>query len=164
MNHRPSLALAGLAASAALTVAGCGSDDESTSTATGPNGVTSGGSSTLTADAFTQQANAICTAGNKSIEQVANSTFTGQKPSAAELQRYADVAVPAIQQQIDAIRALPAPEDLQDQVNDFLDTSEADLKKVKADPSLFAAGDTDPFANTNESASALGLDECGSSG
>ena len=95
---------------------------------------------------------------------MANSTFTGQKPSAAELQRYADVAVPAIQQQIDAIRALPAPEDLQDQVNDFLDTSEADLKKVKADPSLFAAGDTDPFANTNESASALGLDECGSSG
>lgn len=49
-------------------------------------------------------------------------------------------------------------------VDDFLSTAESDLKRVQADPSLFAAGDTDPFANTNRSASALGLDECGSSG
>ncbi len=165
MNHGPSLALAVLAMAAAPAFAGCGSDDETTSTTTGATGETTGtGGPALSAEAFAEQANAICAAGNKTIEQAANSTFTGHEPSQAQLQVYADLAVPSIQQQIDAVRALPAPEDIQDQVDDFLDTAESDLKKVKADPSLFAAGDSDPFANTNESASALGLDECGSSG
>jgi hypothetical protein len=160
MTRGVRLAPAALAV-AAFAVTGCGGDDETTTADTGPTGA---GGATLTAEAFAQQANAICSAGNQSIAKAANSTFTGQKPSARQLQQYADLAVPAIQTQIDAIRVLPAPEDLQDDVADFLDTAESDLKKVKADPSLFAAGDTDPFANTNQAASKLGLDECGSSG
>jgi hypothetical protein len=153
------LASAALAA-AVLAIAGCGGDDETTTSET----VSTTGGFSLSQDAFVDQANALCQAGNRSIAKAANATFTGQKPSQAQLEAYAKVAVPAIQTQIDAIRALPAPEELQDQVKDFLDTAQDDLDKVKADPSLFAAGDTDPFANTNQAASELGLDECGSSG
>jgi hypothetical protein len=150
-----------LAALAAMALGGCGGDDETTGTTTGANG---GEEPALSDATFVQQANAICEAGNKSTEKLANSTFTGRKPSRAQLDAYAKVAVPAIQTQIDAIRALPAPEDLEDQVTEFLDTAEEDLSKVEADPSLFVAGDTDPFANTNRLASDLGLDQCGSSG
>ena len=153
--------MAAVAAAAALGLAGCGGDDETTTTDAAP---TDAGAAALSADAFARQANAICAAGSRTLQQAANSTFTGGQPSAAALQRYADFAVPSIQLQIEAIRALPAPEDLQDRVADFLDTAKSDVEKVKADPSLFAAGDTDPFANTNEAAAALALDQCESSG
>ena len=86
--------------------------------------------------------------------------FTGQR---AERKRsctaFADLAVPAIQQQIDAIADCRAPEDTPDQVDDFLDAAESDRQDQVG--SVLSPSRRDPLANTNEPAAAFGLNECG---
>ncbi len=164
MTNRLLIPFALLAALGVLAIAGCGGGDDSSTSTTGASGATGVAGAPLSEDEFLKQGNAICAAGNKEIDQAAQDAFTGQQPTDAQLQQFADIAVPSIQGQIDAIRALPAPEAIADQVTTFLDDAQSALDDVKADPSLFAAGDgaNDPFADVNQQAKALGLDECGS--
>ncbi|HEY8001573.1 MAG: hypothetical protein ACHQJ5_09480 [Vicinamibacteria bacterium] len=161
MRSRLLIPLALTAVLGAVAVAGCGGDDETASTsASGANGIDG---PALTEAEFATQGNAICAAGNKELDAAANEVFTGQKPTDAQLQQYADIAVPSIQGQIDAVRALPAPESIADQVGTFLDDAQSALDEVEADPSLLAASDADdPFADVNQQADDLGLTECGS--
>lgn len=155
MSHRILGPLAVLAATGALLAAGCGGDDETTSAATDD-------STALTEDEFLSQANQICKDGNKEINQGAEDTFGGGQPSQAEIEQFGtDVLLPSIQSQIDAIRALSAPESIADDVTTFLDDAETALGEVEADPSLLAASDGDgPFADVNQQADAIGLTSC----
>ena len=87
-------------AAAGLIVAGCGSDSSSSTTST----------TALTKSEFLAQGNAICAKGNKAINQAAQETFNKQQPSASQLNQFAtQTLIPNIQQQIDGIKALPAP-------------------------------------------------------
>jgi hypothetical protein len=157
-----------IAAAGALALAGCGDGDDSSSTTTEsstPVGATgAGGGEPLSKDEFLSQANAVCETGTKAIDQAADQVFTGRNPTDAQLQRFADLAVPAVQAQIDGIKALTPPEGDQDEVEAILDAAQKANDEVDANPSLLAAGNEgeDPYAEANERAADYGLTECGS--
>jgi hypothetical protein len=135
----------------------CGGGDESSTTSTTTNGG-------LTKDHFLARGNAICRTGTYEIDQAADRVFTGRKPSAAQLQQFADLAVPAVQAQIDQIGALTPPEGDEDEVKAILDAAQDANDRVEPDPSLFVAGQEgdDPFDEANRLANDYGLKECGS--
>jgi len=149
------------AATAALGVAGCGGDDETTIADIGASGTTGASVvATLSADDFAQQANAICRAGNQELDAAAE-TLLGGEPSDADVEAYVtDTLVPSIQGQVDAIRALPAPEELSGDVETFLDDAQSALDELEADPSLLASEQDEVFADVNQQAQDLGLTEC----
>ena len=154
--------LAVTAVGATLFAAGCGGDDETTTSTTASTtaGATGDSGAALTEDAFVEQANAICAEGNQATNAAADEIFTGGEPTGAQLDQYAEIAIPSIQAQLDAIRALTPPEDTAGDVTSFLDDAETALDEVEADPAVLTSGD--PFADVNTQAKALGLDECGS--
>jgi hypothetical protein len=147
---RNSLCLLGLALAAASIVAGCGSssDDNSTTTAS------------LTKAEWTAKADAICAAGNQQTNQAANQQFGNQRPSADQIQTFVTgTIIPSIQGQVDQIKALGAPSEIQQQVNSMIGLVQADLDKAKADPTLLVSGNA--FQDANSAARGLGLKECG---
>ena len=90
-----------------------------------------------------------------------SSSAAGSRATPRLEQFATDILVPAIQGQIDGIRALPAPEEIADDVSTFLDDAESALDEVEADPSLLAASDNEgPFADVNAQAEDLGLTSC----
>ncbi len=132
----------GAAAAIAAGLAACGGDDGDDTSATDTEAISQ-------AD-WVAQANQICADGNKEIEQAA--------PDGNDIEGFVtDTFVPGIQSQIDAIRALGAPEGMEDQITDFLDGAEDDLDAVEQDPSSLG---NDSFKETNQEAAELGLDEC----
>ena len=140
-----------------LIAAGCGgNDDESSSTGTESS------TTALTKAEFLQKGNAICKAGNQEINQAFNQ-IQGNPTQAQAEQIVTDSIVPSVQGQIDDIRALGAPAGDEDQVNQILDDAQAANDKTKADPSLAIQENSDPFAKANQEATAYGLTECGSS-
>jgi hypothetical protein len=161
MRNRLLILPALIAIVGAFAVAGCGGDDSTSSTtSTGASGASGVTGAALSEDEFLKQGNEICAAGNNELDAAANDVFSDQKPTDAQLQQFADIAVPSIQGQIDAIRALSAPAEIADDVSTFLDNAQSALDEVEADPSLFATSDEGPFADVNQEAKAIGLDEC----
>jgi hypothetical protein len=152
-NHRTwrrGMAIAGLSM-LALIAAGCGSSASSSSstaaTVTGP----------LTKAAFVAKANAICVKGTIQTEKAGSSL--GNNPTEQE----AAVAVPAkfvpaVQAQIDELKALSVPPGEQATVTNMLALAQADLNKVKSDPKL--AFETKTFADFATVAHAYGLKSC----
>ena len=155
--------LAVIAVGAAFGAAGCGGDDETTSATTTAVGATGEAGVPVSDDEFVTEANAICAAGNGEIDTAAEELFTAGEPTDAELDQFAnDVLVPSIEGQIEAIGALTPPDEIADEVTTFLEDAEAALDEVESDPSLLAGntGAADPFADVNDEAAQLGLDEC----
>jgi hypothetical protein len=161
-----------LALCAAFVGAGCGGDDDETTTATtttetgatgasgasGEQGQAAGGG-TLD-DAFAEEANAVCEQGNKELDQVFGSL--DQEPKPAELEKLvSDEFVPNVQGQIDDIKALGEPEEGSAELQTFLDDAQSALDEVESDPSLIGPGaQQDPFADVNKQAKELGLPAC----
>jgi hypothetical protein len=135
-----------LAAGAIAT--GCGSSDGNSDSTT---------TASLTKAEWIAKADAICKQGNQEINQ-ATKQFQG-KPTQAQFDQFAtDTLAPSVQKQVDQIRALSAPGGNEAQVNAILDAAEADVNKVKANPSSIQG---DPFADANKLARAYGLKVCG---
>lgn len=135
----------------AVGFTGCGGDDDSSSTTT----------AAISKDDFVEFGNKICAEGNKTFDAAAKSTFSGGKPTEAEMTKFVDeTAVPTIQGEIDGIRALGAPEGDEDQVNAILDAAQQGVDTISADPTAFGSGNADPFAEANKLASDYGLTEC----
>lgn len=156
MTNRILIPFALIGAVGALAVAGCGGGGDSSSTSTNAG-------APLSEAAFVSQGNAICAAGNKELDQAASEAFTGGKPTDPQLQQFADAAVPNIQGQIDAIRALQPPESMAADVTTFLADAQDALDQAENDPSVFATqGSNGPFADVNDEATQLGLDVCAS--
>ncbi len=153
MNHIPKATKAvGLAAAvvALLGVAGCGSSSSSSSSSAKP---------AITKTAFLAKGNAICAKGN--AQQNAESAALGAKPSQAQLTNLVQTKlVPSIQSQINAIRALGAPAGDEAKVTMMMDVAQADLDKVKKDPSLITSNSL--FNNFSAIAHPYGLTQCAS--
>jgi hypothetical protein len=149
---------AAVAVAGGLALAGCGGDDDESTTTTGASGASGVlGAAALTEDEFATQGNEICSAGDKDLDAAGQAL--GQNPSDADLEAYVtDTLVPGIQAQIDAIRALPAPEATASDVETFLDDAQDQLDQLESDPSLVT--DQDLFADVNAQATDLGLTEC----
>jgi hypothetical protein len=150
MKRNP-LWLLGLVLAVALIAAGCGGGgDDSTST------------SSLAKPAWIAKADAICQQGNQEIEQAANEQFgkQQQEPSDEQIQQFTnETVIPSVQSQIDQIKDLGAPSGDEDQVNEILDTVQADIDKAKSAATL----PDDAFANSNALATRYGLKVCGQS-
>jgi hypothetical protein len=131
---------------AALVAAGCGSSGGGTSTTAAPSKTD-----------FLAQANAICSKGNKATDAAGGQLHHGM--SGAQVAAVVNKSfLPAVHSQIDGIRALGAPAGDQSTVSSMLDTAQADLDKLKADPSL--VGDSNLFANFAKVAHPYGLTSC----
>jgi hypothetical protein len=167
MGDRALFSLALIAAVGALGVAGCGGgDDTSTSASTEASGATGAGGP-LTADQWATQADAICAQGDKDQNAAVQQYFqdhgipTDKEPTDEQLQAVAtDVVIPGIQSQIDAIKALPVPEDGADHVTGFVTQAQAELNVLKSDPS--AISNAQAFQLTQKLARELGLKHCAS--
>ncbi len=126
---------------------GCGSSSSTTST------------TALSKSSYLAKANAICKAGDE--KQQAAQTALGKNPSQAQVTAYVTgTQVPNIQSQIDQVKALGAPSGDEAVVNKYLATAQADLNKIKSDPSLAYNGKTDPFADFAAIAHPYGLTGC----
>jgi hypothetical protein len=136
-----------------LIAAGCGDDEDE-------NG---DGGEALTEQEFVAQADRICTEGDAEIEAQEQQLFGKAEPTQAEIEQFVtEIFVPGVQSQVDEIRELEAPEEIEGQVTEFVDSAEAGLDEVEQDPSVFGEGPqgADPFAETRQLASDLGLRRC----
>ncbi len=135
----------GVLASMMTILAACGSDEERLST-----------------EDFLKQGNAICAAGTTAIDDVAAEMFaSGEEPTPEQLTTFGnDVLVPNVQNQIDGIKALNPPADLDEEVGQMLADAQTALDKLKDDPVTALSGEVDPFADANVQATAIGLTAC----
>lgn len=150
MSHARLLrcAIAPLAVTAALGLAGCGGDDEDT---------------IALADWLTQ-ADQICAEADEDLDQEIATFFADtQEPSPEQVEELAtDILVPSLQSQHDELSDLPEPDESADEVDETLDTLQAGIDELEADPSLAATPDGPPeIAEATEMAKDLGLEDCG---
>jgi hypothetical protein len=135
-----------------LVVAGCGGSSSSTTTT----------AAALTKSQFLAKGNAICKKGNQAIDKAARQAFSkGQRPSGSQLKDFATkTLIPNIQEQITAIKALPAPSGDQAQVTKIVTDAQAALDKAKQDPSSLTSNGQGPFKQVNQETKAYGLTAC----
>lgn len=130
-----------------LLGAGCGDDEDRLST-----------------EEFLEQGNAICEEGNEALDAAAEAIFGDEEPDVEAARAFfEDDVIPNVQGQIDDLRDLNPPEDLEDAVDELLDDGEAALDTlaatVEADPESIFSGE-DPFADVNAQAEEIGLTAC----
>lgn len=136
---------------AALVVAGCGSDNSSSSSSTATTPA-------ITKAQFVAKANAICAKGNQVTDKAGASLSSHPTPAQVAAVVKATFA-PSVQAQIDQVRALGAPAGDEATVKKFLDDAQADLNRLKSDPSLLTQNQ-DTFADFGKLAHPYGLKEC----
>lgn len=116
----------------------------------------------LTAKQFRKAANRICAETGELLERAADQVDpdrTENSPLTPEqLQEFADLVEPIIEERIDGIAALKPPTSLKAKVKGLLRTAREDLEGFLDDPTI--ALEADPFADTNLQAEKLGLTDC----
>jgi hypothetical protein len=146
MHQRLGVTL-GVAIAAALIAAGCGSSSSSSTTTTA-----------LSKSEFLSKANAICKQGTKTL--TAGQESLGKNSSQAQINNYVtSTFIPSVQSQIDQVRALGAPAGDEAKVKSMLALAQADLDKIKSNPSL-AVGKADQFSNFAAVAHPYGMTSC----
>lgn len=135
--------------------AACGDDDDD------------GGGEALSEAEFLEQGNAICAAGSEELDEAFEGAFESTPTAEGVKEFFDDVVIPNIRDQIDAIRDLGAPDEIDGGVDSFLDGADAKLDELGAMDAdeLFAlmTSGEDPFAEINEQATNIGLTECADS-
>jgi hypothetical protein len=135
-----------------LGVAGCGSSGTSTS-ATSAIPTTG-----ITKVDFVKRANAICVKGN--AESKAAAAKLGASPSEGQIVAFVrSTEVPAVQRQIDAMRALGAPPGDSAKIAKMLTLAEHAVKEVRIQPTVISSG-VDVFAGFARIAHPYGLTSC----
>jgi hypothetical protein len=135
-----------------LGLAGCGSSGKSSSatTAIPATGISK-------AD-FVKRANAICVKGN--AESKAAAAKLGANPSEGQIVTFVrSTEVPAVQAQIEAIRALGAPPGDAAKIAEMLKLAEHAVKEVKIQPTVISSG-VDVFSGFASIAHPYGLTSC----
>jgi hypothetical protein len=149
----------GCVVAAGLIAAGCGSDDngnDDSSSSTSGTGTDT--TASLSKAQWIEQADAICKESNDTIE----AGSPGNDATSQEVDAYVtDTIVPAVQSQLDDIRALGTPTEEGDQADAIIQEAQTALDQLKSDPTALSKGQ-DPFADANADAQAFGLKECGS--
>jgi hypothetical protein len=150
MRIKATMLLAAAVAVAGIA-AGCGGGDDNSDTTT----------TSLTKAAWIAKADAICKAGNDQINATAKQQFGNKKPTAAQIQQFTEnTVIPNTADQIDKIKSLGTPTEQGGQADAVINSAEATINRVKADPSLLT-GKSDPFAQTDQLAKAYGMKVCG---
>jgi hypothetical protein len=139
-----------------VVMAGCGGGDDDGEVPAGD----------VTKQEYIAEANKVCEEGDFSISRAAGTYFSEElglkpndQPSQEQVETFAEEkAIPLIQDQIDALREIEAPEADADQVTKIYDTAQADLDAAKEDPAVLTRGQ--PFEDTNRLARDYGLSAC----
>jgi len=135
-----------------LASAGCGS---SSSSSTATSAVPATG---ITKADFVERANAICVKGNAESKAVA--AKLGPNPSEGQIVTFVrSTEVPAVQGQIDAIRALGAPPGDGATIAKMLKLAENAVREVRVQPTVISSG-VDVFAGFARIAHPYGLTSC----
>ena len=120
----------------------------------------------LTATEFKKQANAICEQGSKEIEKAATDAFADlganqqPDPDSPEAKKFLDAFVDNIDGQLNDIDDLQPPKELEDDVDDLLDTAHDELDAVEEKGPDILLTQQDPFEDSNKKADDLGLTKC----
>ncbi len=126
-----------------------------------------GGDERLSEDEYLTEANAICSDTNEELQSLADDALASDD-RAAVIAFVRDTALPNLQGQIDDIRALNGPEELDADVEAVLDDADLVLDAVadeaaeglESDEAL--PGVATAFEDVNPRLEALGLDDCAS--
>ena len=122
-----------------LALGGCGSSGSSSTSAASAVPATG-----ITKVDFVKRANAICVKGN--AESKAAAAKLGANPSEGQIVTFVrSTEVPAVQAQIEAIRALGAPPGDAAKIAEMLKLAEHAVKEVKVQPTVISSG-VDVFA------------------
>ncbi len=152
LGARRALALGGSLALASLAVAGCGSSHKATTATidrTAP---------AISKSEFVRKANAICAKGN--ARNKAAGAKLGAEPSEAQVVAFVKhTEVPAVQAQINALKALGAPAGDEAKVARMLTLAQAGVNAVKAQPTIVTSG-ANVFARFARVAHPYGLISC----
>jgi len=155
LNKGPLALLAG-ALAVALVIAGCGSSDSSSTTAS------------LSKAEFVKQGNAICKAGNKEIEEgfeefTKENNLSKTKPPSKAIQEEAaeTILIPAINNQVEEIRALGTPEGDEGEVDEILTDAEEAVEEGEEDPTSLLGAEPAKFKELNKESREYGLTVCG---
>jgi hypothetical protein len=121
----------------------------------------------LTKAEFLKQGNAVCREGNEEI-QADFEEFAKEKglsehqepPKAVLVEGAESFLIPAIDKQIEGLRALGAPKGDEGEVDQLLTAAEKALEEGEADPASLTSEGPGPFAEVNREAAAYGLTAC----
>jgi hypothetical protein len=140
----------------ALVAVGCGGGDESTT------GYPAGVSRPLAKVEFLAEADRICHSTNARIEAVADDLVAGrQDPPPAEVrQAVLGVAIPALETEVRAIRALGAPAGDSREVEAIVAATERGIGEIRADPVAVLNGPPPALRRAGRLARAYGSAEC----
>ncbi len=150
-------AIAALALLAAAALGGCGGDDTTT-------GYAPGVSRPIAKNRFIAEADRICASTNARVEAAGDDLVAGPTdPPPAEVRRVVlSVAVPALEAEVRAIRALGAPAGDEAQVEAIVAATEEGIEQVRADPvAVIDRGPPAAFRRAGRLARAYGSQECG---
>ena len=151
MSRKIALLMAGLLV--APIAIGCGDDD-------------GGGGTALSKDEYIARGDEICAEANDEIEDRSEELFSGDEPSEEDVERFTlEVSVPTIEEEIDRLRDLPAPQGDGERLNIIYAAAETGIAELREDPSLSARGEL-PAAldRSNELAREYGFEDCGEEG
>jgi hypothetical protein len=152
--------------------AGCGGDDDETSTVapatttetTGTTGATGATDIPPERAELIEEADAICAEGDEEIDAEGQKLFgdSNTEPSAAEQEAFVeDTVVPSIQEQLDGLSELEPPEADAEEFQSIIDNAQSALDELEQNPGVLGSGEDDPFADVNEQAQEFGLTKCG---
>lgn len=125
-----------------LIAAGCGGDDDG---------------DTLTKEEYISQADANCKKADKELDSA------GGPQGSNGLEKFAtDTLVPNIEGQIDFVRNLNGPQEVEDQVNPILDEAQQGVDEVAKDPSQLEEGSAGrKLQQAGQDLQKYGFKECG---
>jgi hypothetical protein len=154
--RRVVLRTAAVAGVVVFAFAGCGGDDDDSS------------SGTVSEAEFQEQADELCRKFEGEVdaktEEFSQSLDENSTPEEiGEL--FIDEILPLFREQVDQLQDLPTPDqnaqEYEDLFNDLEDAADDLEQMAKDDPEALFTGDEDPFADLDQRAQDLGLDDCG---
>lgn len=150
MSKRFILLLAGIVAVAAI-VAGCGSSS----------------SDNISKAEFVKRGDELCKQGSAEIEGEVKAyakehdiSLKSQLREAQLEELSENVVIPAIQKQLDGLKALGTPSEDEDQANELFDALEDGIEKGEEDPGAFVEGEG-TLGKANKLADEFGFKDCG---
>jgi len=160
----------------ALAAAGCGSSGSDNNNSSSDSSSVSGGDggvASISKAAFIKEADAICASGKKQVEneyaaflkKKGIKEINSKESSNAEAEAQATevietIAIPALNKQLDTIKALGAP-DGEEKVSAYLTAVEAGIEEGEAEPLTLFTSSEKVFAKADKLAGEIGFKVCG---
>ncbi len=151
-----------------LVAAGCGSSSSDS------DGSSSSDAPPITQALFVAKGDTICTDGRKEVEADFTAYLKKEKlkgigesgESAAETKKHETalvktIALPALREQVEKIKALGLPEGAEDEAEEFLEAVEEDITIGEQDPQALFKNAKKTFAKSDKIAQEIGFEVCG---